>query len=169
MISSVAMVIIIALPIYRFPWEEIKPMFRSAFEKRMIGNTFLILVFKEFIDYTGVIHTLPKFFGQFPIPMFMVFSLLFFFGGIVSGASGIIVLGTAMAFSAIPNAGMPLMVLLMCICHAASQVSPTHVCLAVITEYFDITMGDLVRKTLPIICIFMTIILAYYQLLLKLA
>lgn len=48
-INSVAIVIITALFIYRFRCEEIKPMFRKAFEKRMLGNTFLILVFKEFI------------------------------------------------------------------------------------------------------------------------
>jgi len=160
-------VIVLALLVYRFQWAEIRPMFWKAFEKRMIGNTFLILVFKELIDYTGVIRMLPEFFGRLPIPLFMVFSLLFFFGGIVSGSSGIIALGTAMAFAAIPGAGMPLMVLLMCMCHAASQISPTHVCLAVITEYFGITMGDLVRKTLPAALIFMAVILGYYLLLLQ--
>ena len=167
-VESVGIVIVIALFVYRFRWSEIRTMFRKAFEKRMIGNTFLILVFKAFIDYTDVIHTLPEFFSQFPIPLFMVFSLLFFFGGIVTGTSGIIALGTAMAFSAILGAGMPLMVLLMCMCHAASQISPTHVCLAVITEYFGITIGELVRKTLPVTLIFMVIIIGYYQLLLKL-
>lgn len=166
-VRSVAMVIIAALFVYRFQWVELKPMFRKAIEMRMLGNTFLILVFKEFIDYTGVINTLPDFFGQFPIPIFVVFSLLFFFGGIVSGTSGIIALGTTMAFSAIPGAGMPLMVLLMSMCHAASQISPTHVCLAVVTEYFGITMGDLVRKTLPVALVFMAIMIGYYQFLLR--
>ncbi len=166
-VRSVAMVIIAALFVYRFQWVELKPMFRKAIEMRMLGNTFLILVFKEFIDHTGVINTLPDFFGQFPIPIFVVFSLLFFFGGIVSGTSGIIALGTTMAFSAIPGAGMPLMVLLMSMCHAASQISPTHVCLAVVTEYFGITMGDLVRKTLPVALVFMVIMIGYYQFLLR--
>lgn len=167
-VNATAVIIIAAVFVYRFKWTEIKPLFWEAFEIRMLGNTFLILVFKELIEHTGVIPTLPTFFGQFPIPLFLVFSLLFFFGGIISGSSGIIALGTSMAFSAVPGAGMPLMVLLMSMCHAASQISPTHVCLPVVTEYFDISMGDLVRKTLPIIMIFMVIIIGYYQLLLRL-
>jgi len=57
-------------------------------------------------------------------------------------------MGTALAFAAI-DGGMPLMVLLMCMCHAASQVSPTHVCLVVASDYFHITLGDLIRKILP--------------------
>ena len=165
-VSSITVVIIAALIVYRFSLNELKPMLQQAFELRMIGNTFLILVFKEFINHTSVINVLPEFLGQFPIPIFIVFSLLFFFGGIVSGTSGIIALGTTMAFNTIPGAGMPLMVLLMCMCHIASQLSPTHVCLAIITEYFGITMGDLVKKTLPVSLIFMVIMVVYYQFLL---
>ncbi len=165
-VYSIAIVIVLALLVYRFQWAEIRPMFWKAFEKRMIGNTFLILVFKELIDYTGVIRMLPEFFGRLPIPLFMVFSLLFFFGGIVSGSSGIIALGTAMAFAAIPGAGC-LSWFFSCACATRPARFPTHVCLAVITEYFGITMGDLVRKTLPAALIFMAVILGYYLLLLQ--
>lgn len=165
-VTAVAIVIVLALFIYKMQFSELKPMFKSAFEARLIGNTFLVLVFKEFISYTGVINYLPEFFGQFPVPLYIVFSLLFFFGGIVSGTSGIIALGTTMAFTAIPDSGIPLMVLLMSMCHAASQVSPVHVCLAVVTEYFDITLGELVRKTLPVVIIFSFLMIIYYKLLL---
>lgn len=41
------------------------------------------------------------------------------------------------------------MVYLMCVAHAASQISPTHVCLVVASDYFHVTLGDLVKKTLP--------------------
>lgn len=167
-VTSVFVVIVLALFVYRFKWAELKPMFRQAFEIKMLLSTFLILIFKEFTNYTGVINSLPDFFGQFPIPLFLVFSLLFFFGCVISGTNSIIALGTTMAFSAIPNAGIPLMVLLMGMCHAASQISPTHVCLAVVTEYYEISMGDLVRKTLPAILIFCGFLILYYHVLLLL-
>lgn len=38
------------------------------------------------------------------------------------------------------------MVYLMCVAHAASQISPTHVCLVVASDYFHVTLGDLVKK-----------------------
>ena len=165
-VVSILIVIFLALIVYRFTWAEVKPMFRDAFEIRMILNTFLILIFKEFTGYTRVIYSLPEFFSGFPIPLYLVFALLFFFGCVVSGTNSIIGLGTAMAFTAIPGAGVPLMVLLMGMCHAASQISPTHVCLAVVTEYFDISMGTLVRKSLPGVLIFCAVLIGYYHLLL---
>ncbi|HOR13937.1 MAG TPA: hypothetical protein PKX46_08415, partial [Clostridia bacterium] len=100
-----------------------------------------------------------------PIPAFLIFALLFFIGGIISGTNGIIALGTPLAFSAIPNGGMPLMVLLMCMCHAASQVSPTHICLVVAADYFHISLGDLIRKTLPVALAFSALMIGYYILL----
>lgn len=165
-VTSVLIVIALALAVYRFKWTELKPMFRQAFEAKMLLSTFMILIFKEFTNYTGVISSLPEFFGQFPIPLYLVFSLLFFFGCVISGTSSIIALGTTMAFNAIPDAGVPLMVLLMGMCHAASQVSPTHVCLAVVTEYYHISMGELVKKTLPAIALFCILLIGYYNLLL---
>lgn len=166
-VLAVSIVILLALFVYKMQLKELKPMFKSAFEARMIGNTFLVLLFKEFISFTGVINYLPEFFGQFPVPLYIVFSLLFFFGGVVSGTNGIIALGTTMAITAMPNSGIPLMVLLMSMCHAASQISPTHVCLAVVTEYFDVTLGEVVRKTLPAITIFILFMLVYYNILLQ--
>lgn len=165
---SVGIVILLAVFVYRFTWTELKPMFAGAFEARLLLNTFLVLVLKEFIAYTGMLEALPAVFAGLPVPLYVVFSLLFFVGSLVSGTTGIIALGTPMAFAAIPGAGMPLMVLLMCMCHAASQISPTHVCLVVATEYFGISLGDLVKKTLPIALVFCGLMLVYYQFLLLL-
>jgi len=162
---AIGITILLAMAIYRFRWVELKPMFRNAFEFRLLVNTFLVLVLKEFIAYSGLLEALPSFFAGMPIPIHLVFALLFFVGGIVSGSNGIIALGTPMAFAAVPGAGMPLMVLLMCMCHAASQVSPTHICLVIASEYFGITLGQLVRKTLPIALLFCVLIFGYYQLL----
>ena len=52
------------------PW-EIKPMFRTAFEPIIIFNTILIMMFKDIITYTGVIHELAVFFGSLLIPLHM--------------------------------------------------------------------------------------------------
>ena len=99
--------------------------------------------------------------------MYLVFVLLFFLGGMISGASGIIALGTPLAFAAM-DGGMPLMVLLMCISHAASQVSPVHVCLVVAADYYHVSMGALIRKTLPVALLFCLMMIGYYNILLLL-
>ena len=63
------------------------------------------------------------------------------------------------------DGGIPLMVLLMCMCHAASLISPVHVCLVVASDYFKITMGQLIRKTIPASLVFALLMIGYYLLL----
>ena len=91
--------------------------------------------------------------------------ILFFLGGIISGSSGIIALGTPLAFAAIPEGGVSLMVLLMCMVHGASLVSPTHSCLVVAADYFKVPLGELIRKTIPASLAFCTLMMGYYLIL----
>ena len=49
--------------------------------------------------------------------------------------------------------------------YAAMQISPTHICLAIITEYFNVSWGQLMKKTLPVILVFVVILTGYYMLL----
>ena len=71
-------------------------------------------------------------------------------------------MGTPLAFAAIPG-GAPLMAYLMCMAHAASQISPTHVCLVVAADYFHVTLGDIVKKTLPVSIAFCVLMTLYYN------
>ena len=73
-------------------------------------------------------------------------------------------MATPLAFAALPG-GMPLMVYLMCIVHAASQISPTHVCLVAAADYFEVSLGDIIRKTLPISLMFCVLMTVYYRML----
>ncbi|MBQ4538673.1 MAG: DUF401 family protein [Oscillospiraceae bacterium] len=161
-VESVSLVIAVGAVVYKFKLSELIPMFKSAFEMKLLLNTTLVLVLKEFIAYTGVLEELPEVLAVLPIPSYLVFALLFFAGTLVSGTSGIIALGTPLAFAAM-DGGIPLMVLLMCMTHAASQVSPIHVCLVVASEYFHITLSDLIKETLPRTLLFCLVMIAYYN------
>ena len=145
----------------RLKWWEIRPMFFTAFEPVIIFNTVLIMVFKDIITSTGVIHELPVFFGGLPVPLPLVFALIFFFGTIISGSNAIIPLCMPMAMAAMPEGGVPLLVLLMSSAYAAMQISPTHVCLFVAAEYFKVNIGELVKRNIPMILLFFAVTLVY--------
>lgn len=166
-VPAVLLSIVAVAIVHRFGLKELLPLVKASFEPNLLLNTFLVLVLKEFISFTGVLQQLPETLSALPIPTYLIFVLLFFIGGIISGTSGIIALGTPLAFAAIPG-GMPLMVLLMCTCHAASQVSPTHVCLVIAADYFDVSLGELIRKTLPVALLFCLLMIGYYNVLLLL-
>lgn len=166
-VPAILLVILASIFVYQFRASELLHMLCSAFEVKLLLNTFLVLVLKEFIAYTGALKLLPELLSALPIPTYLIFALIFFVGGIISGTSGIIAMGTPMTFAAL-NGGMPFMVLLMCMCHAASQVSPTHVCLVVASDYFHVSLGGLIRKTLPLALAFCLLMIGYYNLLLVL-
>ncbi|SDE36744.1 DUF401 family protein [Sporomusa acidovorans] len=158
---AVSMIIILNFIIDRFTWEEIKPMFISAFEYKLITSTIAIMMFKDILTYTGVIDRLPEVFAVLPIPSVVIFALVFLLGTIVAGTQAIIALGIPLAFAAIPEGGVALMVLLMCMTYIAMQVSPTHICLAIVTERFETSFIDLVKRTVPVMFVFLVILSGY--------
>lgn len=166
-IQVLPVIILIAGFVYHLSGKEIIQFARSSFEKRIIVNTIILMIFKNILTYTGVIETLPSLFEGSELPDFVAFGLIMLFGTIVSGANAMIVLLVPLAFSTIPGAGTALLVFLMSVSYAAMQISPTHICLAIITEYFHESWVNLIRKTLPVIVIFLVILHAYYLLLVQ--
>jgi hypothetical protein len=90
---------------------------------------------------------------------------VFLIGTIVAGIQAIIALGIPLAFAAIPSGGTALMVLLMSMSYIAMQVSPTHICLALVTESFGTSFLDLVKRTIPVMLCFLVILAGYSYLL----
>ncbi|WP_279117768.1 DUF401 family protein [Fusobacterium varium] len=162
---AVIPVIIVSALLNKFSVDELIPMIKTAFETKLIVSTVMIMIFKELLTFTGVIERLPEYFEKLPIHPAVIFSLIFVIGTLVAGSQAIIALALPLAFATIPNGGLALMILLMCMTYIAMQVSPTHICLAIVTEAFDISFIELVKKTFPVLVIFTAITALYSYLL----
>lgn len=150
----------------KFTFGELRPFFRSAFESRLMLSTWVIMIFKEVLAATGVIARLPAFFSALPVPTFLVFALIFFFGALVAGSQAIIVLGMPMAMASLGGgSALPMFVLLMCMDYAAMQISPVHICLTLCSEDFGASLGSMALKTLPMVLVFILCSFGYYFLL----
>ena len=127
----------------------------------------LPMIFKEILTATGVIQSLPEFFSTLPIPAFLVFALIFFLGTIVAGSQAMIVLCMSMAMGSVApgHTGLAMFVLMMCMNYIAMQLSPTHICLTICAEDFSVSLGDLVKKTVPLVLVFTVISFLYYGIL----
>lgn len=175
----VVLVIALKMPVYipvvgvaflsifidRFKMRELGPMFISAFEPKLLLSTVFIMIFKDILIAAKVITILPDLFSQLPLPSFLVYMLIIFFGSIISGQQAINVVVLPMAFAA-TGEGASLFVLLMISGYAAMQISPTHICLPIIADYFKVTLGGVVKKTIPVI-IPLLILVGFYYLFLK--
>ena len=164
--AAVLICIVINIFVNKFSFAELKPFFRTAFETRLILSTWLVMVFKEILAATGVIGKLPEFFATLPIPAFLVYALIFFFGAVVAGSQAIIVLAMPMAMASL-NGGpaLSLFILLMCMNYVAMQVSPVHICLTLCSEDYDVPLSSMAIKTMPMVAVFTIISFAYYVLL----
>lgn len=162
-VASALISIAATILVHRFHLKELVPLTKTAFEPHMLISSFLCLVFKEFIEYADVLRLLPEALSGLPIPTYLIFALMFFIGGFVS-TSGIIAIGAPLAFSTL-SGGAPLMMMLMSICHAANQLSPTHICVVLAAEHFDIPLGTLARKIAPRALIFCVFVILYYNVL----
>lgn len=158
---AVIPVIVLSIILNKFSLKEIQPMFISAIETKLIITTIVIMVFKEILTFTGVIERLPAYFSVLPIPSVVIFALIFFFGTLVAGSQAIIALALPLAYATIPNGGTALMILLMSMIYISMQVSPTHICLAIVTEHYGTSFIDLVKKTMPILISFVLISSVY--------
>lgn len=147
----------------RFRLKDLPELLLRSAEPVLLGNMYLIMLFKGILSYTGVIGLLPSFFAQFPISLTMSFGLMFFAGTVIGGSQAIIALCMPMAFLAFPDGGIPFLVMLMSIAWAAMQISPTHVCSFVAADYFHTTLGDIVVRALMPVLIFSAISYGYSE------
>jgi len=70
-----------------------------------------------------------------------------------------------LAYTMIPDGGAFLLALLMSVSFASSQLSPTHICTAIISDYFGVTFFATVKKLLPLFLLTVLIACGYYMLL----
>lgn len=164
-VVALAIGITLALIVYRFSWKEIREMVPSAFEPNMLLNTYLAMLFKYILTATGVLEALPGYFAVLPIPTWLTFALLVFFASLVGGGTAILAISIPLAFSTIPGAGVPLLMLILSYEYAAMQVSPTHVCLSIVCDHFKISLGELIKESIPVVACFCVIAAGYYMVL----
>ena len=148
--------------VHRFSFSEIKPMFKEAVQINQYLNIITIMSFKELLAASGAVDSMTAWFSALPLPSFLVFAIMFFFGSIVSGSTAMIVLCLPLAMATVPDAGVSLLALLMGVAYAAMQLSPTHLCLSLTADYFGISLGRLFRKTLPAVITTVLFTLVYY-------
>ena len=140
--------------ISKFTPEEIKPFFITAFEPKLIMNTLAVMTFSKLLAATGVVQLLPKYFGMLPIPMWLVFALLFFIGPLIGGSQAIYVLCIPMIMETWPDGSiLSIFVLCMSMSYIIMQLAPTHICLTLCAEDYKITLADLIPKVAPMVIV----------------
>lgn len=162
---TVSGIVVLNFFVDKFSPADIVTALTKSLPLKMTLGSFAVFIFKDVLMATGVVELLPGYFAKLPIPSFMTMALLFFIGTLVASSNAITSAFIPLAFSTIPNANVSLLVLLMGYSYAASQISPVHICVSIAAEHFNVSLGEFIRKMLPMVTTYAVILLGYYLLL----
>ncbi len=162
---SACVAIAALLLVHRFRPSELPGILKKSLRWNVLCSTYLIMVFKEILKAGGAAGELPNALMRIPVPAFLIFMLLFFLAPFVVGSDATSAMFTVMAFSSVPGAGVPLAVLLQTTMYTAMQFSPTHICIHMAADYFNVSFGKVTRYMLPIAAILLPAAVLYYLLL----
>lgn len=141
---------------------ELRDSIVKGFDYKTILGIVMAYVFKDMLILGGVIEVLPTYFEHLPIPSFLVLAILYMFGTLVASGNAAAAAFIPLAYSMIPDGGAFLLVLLMTVSFASSQLSPTHICTPIISDYFKVTFFSTVKKLLPLSALTATAACVYY-------
>ena len=178
LLLAIAVIIVFSLPTWavvtvvaanalveKFSVQEVRDAVVKGFDLKSLLGITMTYVFKDLLILGGVIDVLPTYFEHLPIPAFLVLVILYAFGTLVAGSSAAAAAFIPLAYTMIPNGGAFLLALLMSVSFASSQLSPTHICTAIISDYFGVTFFATVKKLLPLFLLTVLIACGYYMLL----
>ena len=179
LLLAIAVIIVFSLPTWavvaviaavnalveKFSAQEVRDALVKGFDLKSLLGITMAYVFKDLLILGGVIDVLPTYFEHLPIPAFLVLVILYAFGTLVAGSSAAAAAFIPLAYTMIPNGGAFLLALLMSVSFASSQLSPTHICTAIISDYFGVTFFATVKKLLPLFLLTVLIACGYYMLL----
>ena len=176
LLLSIAVIIVFSLPTWavvaavnalveKFSVQEVRDAVVKGFDLKSLLGITMTYVFKDLLILGGVIDVLPTYFEHLPIPAFLVLVILYAFGTLVAGSSAAAAAFIPLAYTMIPDGGAFLLALLMNVSFASSQLSPTHICTAIISDYFGVTFFATVKKLLPLFLLTVLIACGYYMLL----
>ena len=164
--AAVLVVIVLNFFVNHFTVQEILPFFRSAFEGNLMLNSIALMVFGKLVAASGVIEVLPTYFARLPLPEYLIYAMLFFFGTLVAGSQAIYVMCVPMALASVGSGSfLSLFLLIMSMSYAVMQISPTHICLTLCAEDYKIPLGTLIRRQLPLVGAFVPMAFGYFFLL----
>ncbi len=161
--GAVTVCIILELFVNKFSAKEVIPFFRTAFEAKLMLNTLAVMIFGQLLNATGVVTLLPEYFAKLPIPMFLIYALIFTVAPLVGGTMAVYVLCIPMMLDSTGGVHFfSLFLLCMTMQYVIMQVCPTHICLTLCAEDYKIPLGSLIAKAMPLVIVATILAFGYY-------
>ncbi len=154
---AMASIVIAMFAFFRYSTKEILTTLREGISMNVMLMVVGIMVFKGMLDATGAIEALPVFFRQSGLPTGLVFFILPFIVGLLTGLTVAFVGTTFPIITAMMGGSPDLGVITFAFASgfAGVMLSPTHLCLLLTIRYFNADMARTYRLMyLPVFLVF---------------
>jgi uncharacterized protein len=154
---AMASIVIAMFAFFRYSTKEVLTTLREGISINVMLMVIGIMVFKGMLDATGAIEALPVFFRQSGLPTGLVFFILPFIVGLLTGLT-VAFVGTTFPIITVMMGGSPdlgVITFAFASGFAGVMLSPTHLCLLLTIRYFNADMARTYRLMyLPVFLVF---------------
>lgn len=154
---AMASIVIAMFAFFRYSTKEVLTTLREGISMNVMLMVVGIMVFKGMLDATGAIEALPVFFRQSGLPTGLVFFILPFIVGLLTGLTVAFVGTTFPIITAMMGGSPDLGVITFAFASgfAGVMLSPTHLCLLLTIRYFNADIARTYRLMyLPVFLVF---------------
>ncbi|MCL1975357.1 MAG: DUF401 family protein [Firmicutes bacterium] len=143
-------IILIALIISeRLPARHLPQLLKECTNLRLLITVMAVMAFKDTLMLCGVTDILPGAIAKLPIPAFLTFSLMAL---LISAITGMTITTTGivlpLALIGVSNT-LPIATLIILSAYCGVMVTPMHLCITMVTEYFKADLRHVLAKSLP--------------------
>ncbi len=129
---------------------QLLTMLKNGTNISILLMVLFVLAFKDILSYSGAVESLPTLVASWPIPPYLVFCILCTFITLITGMMlPMVAIGLPLAFSAIPNGGILLMMLLLLAGYAGNMITPMHICTNIVSQYFHADLRKVLVMSIP--------------------
>ncbi|MDR1781544.1 MAG: DUF401 family protein [Bacilli bacterium] len=163
-LSSIISILLYCI-IERITIKNLLAKIKDGFEFKILITTFLLLIFKDFINATNINEVLPQLINNSFIPPIIFFIILTIILTFLLGNSASHALLIPLAIIQLKENPIAIAILINGISFFTMQIAPSHLCLYLASEYFDIKLIQLLKKSaIPALFLIVCAILYYFLL-----
>lgn len=160
---AVLIVILCLVGYHRYTLKKIATTIKKSLHLKTLWLVIIIMAFKGLLEGTGLLSDLPSLMESLPFPPFIIFALIFFFLGLITGLQTAAVgLGLPIIL-AITGSITPFMAGALYACGLCGQMlTPLHLCLTLTCDYFNASLAKVMKMLLlPELSLMSVVIISY--------
>lgn len=161
-ITLLAVIIVLRVPV-----KELPQLIKTASKWKILLMSAAVMVFKDMLMLSGAVDRLPEQIAVLPLPPVVLFSLMTMFISMIVGityASTAIVMPLLMV--SMPGLSVVTVAFMHISAYIGAQLTPTHLCVSITTEYFGANLQKVLLKSLPVYLVLYVIAMIFYGFLL---